>query len=340
MKKIILIITILSSNIILAQNITMAKAFYKKAQKEYENKNYKEVINLLEKTVENLNGETNPDIIYLEAKSRLESDINIRYSTALFQTFLKDADENDDRINEISEILVNITTSNNFYPNGQRKSLVQLNPDRSKNILYYNDIGINTKLEQYDKNAKLISIDYGKENNLLDGTVKREYYDESRNIESVAYYVNNKKRIRIWGNGKHIHIYDENGRFIQRYDIKQNSKFFEISNEFYSFKSFNSWKNDDYVVYFKTFNLEGGNYFKYNVSEFHKVLPINLNENQKEIIPAVVKRVDQYIQGNFNNRSYFFDINGVPTKTELYNKRGKLKKTEFYDKEIMEWKEQ
>lgn len=122
MKKLILVFILIGlSSSVKAQNVTMAKAFYKKAQKEYENKNYREVISLLAKTVENLNGEKNPDIIYLEAKSRYSYDLNINKTKALFNQFLKEADQNDDRINDASGILVEIETSDNYYDNGQIK---------------------------------------------------------------------------------------------------------------------------------------------------------------------------------------------------------------------------
>lgn len=128
-----------------AQNVTMAKAFYKKAQIAYENKDYKEAITLLEKTKENLNGETNPDIIFLEAKARYFNDININNAKALFEQFLNMADESDSRIEEVSSILVDFETSDDYHPNGLKKRITGTFEDGRKYIRHLTECYIETK---------------------------------------------------------------------------------------------------------------------------------------------------------------------------------------------------
>ena len=78
-----------------AQNKIMAKAFYEKAREAYAEEKWEKALSHLEKTKEYLEGNTNPDIMYLEVKSLYNSGADIDKTKVLCNRFLKEADEND-----------------------------------------------------------------------------------------------------------------------------------------------------------------------------------------------------------------------------------------------------
>lgn len=344
MKKILLVLTlILLSTKINAQNITMAKAFYKKAQKEYENKNYKEVITLLEKTVEHLAGETNPDIIYLEAKSRYVNDININRTKTLFSQFLETADQNDERINEISGILVDIETSNNYYSNGVKKQTESILEDGRVLRQYKNENGIVvlSKILSSGKDSYVTRISTYSGNKNEPFPIKITYYSREGNILSVAYYENEFKRVRVYDNGKHIQHYDENRNLIQRYGYNNNEIYkFTVDGGFYSFESFKSWKNDDYVTYFKETSSSAISVEILETYKYNNIQPI---AQHKDLNFGLVKKL-RVKKNDFNGITFkyvvqeiLFGKDGVPIKKEHFNKRGKLKNSFIYNKENKSW---
>ncbi len=330
MKKIILVFTLmLLSNVTIAQNITMAKAFYKKAQKEYENQKYYQALELIDKAKEKLNGETNLELVYLEGMSRYQYDKNVDMAKSLLNRFIEEADQDDSRVDEIAQLLVEIETSYDFYENGFRKKLEYIGVNENKYVHHYDKDGVQIKMVCYSsaKDYKLSFIHYGKS---LKEVVRREYYDENEKIESVDYYENNTRRLKIWGNGEHIHLYDEKGKFIQRYGLKE---FNLVDGIFYSFKSFESWEN--YIAYFLTSKYDSSA----NILDIHNNLSIELIDKHKNIISGIVKKLK--VDNNKYDKEHYiynFDIDGVPTSKEFY-KRGKLKKSYTFNKYDNSWSE-
>ncbi|GAB1309671.1 hypothetical protein KH5_23540 [Urechidicola sp. KH5] len=170
----------------------MAKAFYKKAQMAYENENYREAINLIIETKNNLNGNTNPDIIYLEAKARYKNDMNINKAKSLFQSFLNEADEDDGRIQEVAGILVDLETSEEFYSNGLRKQVTQQFSDTGRTFIdYYSECYEDTGT--YKRYVPETSKYYGRQEYVVGAlTVFEESFSDGE-IYSQTYYKNVEK---------------------------------------------------------------------------------------------------------------------------------------------------
>lgn len=109
MKNIyILLIFICSMANVQAQNSELAKAFYTKAEAAYKANNYEEALQLIEKCKEQLNGETNPDILYIEAKARFFGNKEPRFTKVLMNKFIEEAFEDDERVKEIAGLLVDL----------------------------------------------------------------------------------------------------------------------------------------------------------------------------------------------------------------------------------------
>lgn len=246
-----------------AQNVTMAKAFYKKAQIAYENKNYQEVINLLEKTKENLDGETNPDIVYLEAKSRLENDINIQKAKKLFKYFINNADKNDERIDEVSGILVDIEVSKeldkfgNFYNRDKRIGIYKTfhNNGVLKDSTYY---------KGYEKLFSYSFFENGKTQIIepFDGDFIQYY--ESGNIQFYGKVKNGLRR--------GIFDYYEDGEYEGRKESDKEIRIFLSSNFFDA----NSRDMDEYEYFLKNLNQQGVSisegYSDYNLEDYDIII--------------------------------------------------------------------
>lgn len=345
MKKAIILIMLLCLSIgVAAQNVTMAKAFYKKAQIEYENKNYKEVINLLEKTVENLNGETNPDIIYLEAKSRYENDLNINKTKALFNQFLKGADQNDDRINEVSGILVDIETSDNYYDNGNKKTKSYFESDNKKVTEYYLEKGFNYKTEKFINDELVYRLYTGNNNGVYYAAALLDLEDEKHysykffkgSVRNVFYF--DKKPVKFKTVKENIQVDEITISVNLEFPIDPPSYVFLIDNgevrQYYSF-------NDDGVVFymFEEFkNLDENKYLVFCYSS-------KKSETASEIISlhsnGFVKEIYKESYGSSNwikDERNFFDEYGWPIRQEK-SKNGKLKEVKVFDKTTKKWEE-
>jgi len=106
MKQFILILTILLPVFSFGQNLDMAKAYYEKAGEAYNQRNYQKAIDYLENAKGQL-GTTNPDIMYLEVKSRfalgkLDDKIEL-----LVADFFKKSNADDPKRTEVSVLLIN-----------------------------------------------------------------------------------------------------------------------------------------------------------------------------------------------------------------------------------------
>lgn len=103
------------------QNLVMAKAYYSRAQKEYEKENYEVTLQLIEKAKEELGNSTTVDLIYLEAKTRFQFDNDINECKNLLNQFLNTASDDDSRIREVADLVVEIEVSDDFDAAGNRK---------------------------------------------------------------------------------------------------------------------------------------------------------------------------------------------------------------------------
>ena len=104
-KTTLVFLALFITNITTSQNFDIAKAYYIKAKEAYSTDNYKKAIEYLESTKNEL-GSTNPDITYLEILSRFKVNKKDKLVKALSKTFLENASRDDDRIQDVSLIIV------------------------------------------------------------------------------------------------------------------------------------------------------------------------------------------------------------------------------------------
>ncbi|MBJ6366475.1 FKBP-type peptidyl-prolyl cis-trans isomerase [Snuella sedimenti] len=192
-KTILFIAAITISTSASAQNLTLAKAFFKKAQQEYSKKNYTQVFTLLDKAKEQLGGDTNAQIIYLEAKAHYNSDINVNKAKKLLNQFLEEAEPNDSRIDEISSIIVDIEVSDKIDKYGNFKDIT----GRSGVKTSYYDSGEKEWVQEYKNGKKEGFIKrYNKKGVLIQsGTQKNgyvngfyEWFDAKGKLHQTNYY--------------------------------------------------------------------------------------------------------------------------------------------------------
>lgn len=320
------------------QNVTMAKAFFKKAQKEYEAKNYEASIKLIEKAKVHLDGATNPDIIYLEAKARFEHDVNINKTKALFSQFINQADQKDDRVEEISSILVDIQTSDNFYDNGNRKTRTRFSNYGNKVIAIYNSDGTTLKELTYCKvtttysNLKtevsfnLCEIAYYEVLNLKSFIHRIERIKKGA-IDEVIYYQNGLKKVLIDKQDWHkfteysISIYNKNEEEILSYQ-------------------YTLWDNSNsYYTLVKDYRDKANFYNSFQVIHFTAFSDIDYIEEHKNIKIGVLKKLKMSYNKGKGHTILFLNDEGIPLRKEYY-KKNKLKNSKVYNAKNNTWSEQ
>lgn len=292
MKKQLLIILFFSSAFSsYAQNVEMAKAFYKKALQAYEDENFEEALKLIEKTKENLNGNTNPDIIYIEAKSRYENDININKAKELFNQFLSEADSDDNRKSEVVSIIIDIDEiilSNEYYRNGN-KFLTKENID---NIIWFS--------VYLETGEKALVFNYNNENNQIKVIRNPDIVSKQEEIFILSYYEND------WDiDTRHFKVFKEN----------LSSELYVHYNSDYSTK--NRHKN---LKYSKTFL----NKFKIFLVTLNKFLSKDSMINGIINSPKFAKDIHTY-------SIYTFDEQGVMIEKKEYKNRIQMKNDKPYN---------
>ncbi|GAB1308536.1 hypothetical protein KH5_12190 [Urechidicola sp. KH5] len=332
----------------------MAKAFYEKAQLEYENKNYDEAIKLLIKTKENLNGDTNPDIIFLEAKARFLNDININNSKALFEQFLNEADDSDSRIKEVSRILVDIETSNNYYTNGNRKTL-ELEDGKIFKIKYFNENGTKRLSEWYNGSEIQLRMYYDYVNGAHEIIAQLDLrgeipvcYTKNGLVEKVYYYAKKPNRFNKVNHtflsaeehvqfNKTVELYfpDEqatvilfkyNGKTIQeiRYEKVEASSYVKNMKDYYAlnikvFKSFTNSEINEVICK------------AYESSEYNN---IKINDYVTYHDNGMIKTMIDQIGNDYTK--FIMNENGLPTRKEVY-KKGNLKEVSKFNQSTSSW---
>lgn len=350
--KIILtfVIVLLCLTSTLAQNATMAKAFYKKAQKAYAEKEYKDAVILLSKARKKLNN-TNPDITYLEAKVFLEIDSKNIRSKKLFNQFLLTAPE-DSRVEEVAEILVEFENSNKYYENGQIKY-------------------------RFGKREKgnFGEIRYNSNGNIIKTTL---YFDKEKSkVYQMEFYRNDKKNVGIYNKkdgsgGKYQIFYDDSGKKIlsnqyyeitnYKYDyipseykngILQELKIPVITNNKYSTYFYNSQgETVSYLSYFigtkrvkNMYSFKSFTAIKHNNFEVYVSIKISSQKSsytKLEILELYTNNFIKKIKA-FKEKNYFevyeFNKNGIPTSKTIY-KKNKIKFSYTFNSESDEWTKQ
>nr|WP_321237640.1 hypothetical protein [uncultured Psychroserpens sp.] len=344
----------------------MAVAFYEKAQRAFENEDFEKAIEHLNKSKE-VFGDTNPDILYLEAKSKFEIYTNINEPKQLMQDFLYmvEGDQGEEtRAKEIANILADIETSDNYYSNGQ---IVQLFKTCGDGYMC---------MREYNKAGEIQRIIWKKLPN--DWEIKKGYYNKFNigipfisQFSSIGMveekYCNGNIFYRLKTGNKYYleNLYYENEILLQRRIIEKLSpqnvlrlkycdkKFFvpksDVNTDFvkvynpigkkfifyYNKEGFTSYKNYDSDSDNTTFfNYIG----KYEIIQFHTTQFELLKLYGNEIgIPKKVKFVKkQYSNSKEDYEIIVFDLNGIPIKKETY-KKSKLKSNELYNREKMTW---
>lgn len=326
-----------------AQDKVMAKAFFEKARKSYAQENWEETIQHLEKTKEYLEGNTNPDIIYIEAKARYQHDININKTVELFKQFLKDADPEDSKISEVASILVEIESGGNYYENGIRKSYtfiregVQIKQRFNKLGQLLSMQTLNSENDNFNqkvffhKDLPCLQIDYNNDGKVI---AKHQFndngkllkiigYSEPNSIESMSPAITKdtsgmeiiiKPSLPIVSdlNTLTLELFNANGELKQYLYYYKDTYFLHIV---YSFLSFNSFDNDDFVGNKIDITEENSEYYvsRLTIVDYH----LDINGN-----PHFVKSLMSKEMSTGEYKLYYYDKNGEYIGYKSFSKRG------------------
>lgn len=344
-----LVLSLTMSNLA-AQDMIMAKAFFKKALKMYEEKDYSKTIELLEKAKENLKS-TNPEIIYLEAKARYKNDNNITKTKKLLRKFLDEASPSDNRIDEVSSLLVDIETSGNYFSNGIKKQHTVTYSNGNQFVKHYNMTGDVLKSLQVAKYGTTETVAYYYVDDKLylrnsringkDYKIKTQMFYHNNGNRHIQYTYREDDKIKVtWSdkeyatllgkryqtkpaipkvtnNPDYIWVYNDDGESLQHWSFNKDN---EIK-YFYTFKRFEGWDDGQYETYL---TLSKGKY-----GAPLEVLETHDNE--------AIKRIKDYIN-KYKAEYYIYTINdnGIPQYKEYY-KKDRLREKYEYNKSTKGW---
>lgn len=328
LKTSLFIIATLITSIISAQNLTLAKAFYKRAQQEYSNKNYAQVFNLLDKTKEQLGGESNPEITYLEAKAHYSNDINAVIAKRLLTQFLEEADPNDSRVDEVSSLIVDIEISDKIDEHGNFKSLV----GRSGIKTSYYDTGKKEWVQEFKNGVKNGFIKrYNKKGVLIQsGSQKNgyvngfyEWFYDTGGLKQTNYYNESGKKTKeqrnynVWGKLQYIYTYSngkKNGLYKYFYEGKLSTK--------------GSYENDKFKGKFTYYFNNGkvSSIYTYNNSPSYDTKTPSFIEGIKTSYydNGEKKQVENYVKGKLKGVQKYYHDNGKLKRWEHINSNGRL----------------
>lgn len=315
LKTSLFVIFVLITSITGAQNLILAKAFYKKAQQEYSNKNYTKVFKLLNKTKEQLGGESNPEITYLEAKTHYNSDINVAKAKKLLTQFLEEADPNDSRVDEVSSLIVDIEVNDKIDEQGNFKSLV----GRSGIKTFYYDTGEKEWVEEFKKGVKNGFIKrYNKTGILIQsGSQKNGYvngfYEWFNGLSGKLYQTN---------------YYDKNGKKTKE-ERQYNSKNGKLERIYTYLKG---KKNGTYKYFFKGKLYIKGNYesdkLKGKYTQYYTSGSVQFTCTYNNT-PYYDTKTSSFIEGIKTQYSYSGNGNKIYEQNYIKGKKQGLK-TSFY----------
>jgi hypothetical protein len=139
--------------------------------------------NFIDSCKEQLNGETNPNVMYLEIKIRYKYDSHITKTKELISQFI-DTYTKDNRIEELADLLIEINNSDDFCADGKRKRYG-----------FINDKGL-VQRHYFDSNCNLKKL-YLNKNNSNFTNVKLNHYKDGKLIEEVFFDENGTQTQRI-----------------------------------------------------------------------------------------------------------------------------------------------
>lgn len=164
-----------------AQNSELAREYYNQAKSYKQKGNLAETIRLIEMAKKNLES-TNPDILFLEATTRFESDINLNKTKLLLEEFIEKSKENDERRVVVNDILTEFRKPNFLYSNGNRTHKKLEVPETTITN------GIETKIH-------FSFILYNEDGNIVSSAGKISYNDDSLFTMSFGNDINNPNQI-------------------------------------------------------------------------------------------------------------------------------------------------
>jgi antitoxin component YwqK of YwqJK toxin-antitoxin module len=327
-KSTLFIVCALTISLIHAQNLTLAKAFYKKAQQEYSNKNYTQVFILLDKTKEQLGGESNPEITYLEGKAHFNSDLNVSKAKKLLTKFLEEANPNDSRIDEISSIIVDIEVSDKIDKYGNFNDLT----GRSGIKTSYYDTGEKEWVQEYVNGVKNGFIRrYNKAGILIQsGTQKNGYvtgfYEWFYN-DGKLWYTNNYDQ--YGKKTKEEKVYNTKGQLIYVYTFSNGKKnglyniFFETGNLWGEGNYDNDKLNGKYTVYYPNGKIKE-TYIYSNKPSYDTKTPSFIEGLKTSYYNNGIKSSEEnYIKGKKQGIQKYYHENGNIKRWEHLNAEGK-----------------
>lgn len=304
--KFILIPLLIVTSLTFGQNSTLAKSYYIKAKTELDSDKYVKALEYIEKSKEYA-GQTNPDIIYIELKARYEMDININKTKELCTTFLNEAFEDDERTEEVSNLLVNILESDNYYDNGNIKSR-EFSHGGIKYVSYFNENGLRYKSYQLlSKNNKVFYFTYHNEGkSRISLSMRKEGFlvsvrDKENDIKTLQLYTIRKENFSTVTNLN---------CFVDR-----------------SYKT----KNDE--TYFSRNEIG-------KIISFHPLsqeVQNNMTKDLPKINVGIIKELE-YTNNDGTKDYYIFSEQGIPLSWKV-NKNGRMQKSYSYNINSKNWTE-
>lgn len=305
--KYTLLIVLFTSTFAFSQNSNLAKSYFFKAKEELEEKRYKKALEYIQKSKEYA-GNTNPDIMYVELKSRYAFDKNINKTKELCNQFIKEAFEDDERTEEVSNLLIDILESDNYYKSGFKKSFEYPPNNGVRIIIYYNEKGVKTKMLNWYKNEYIYIYTY------FNKTGKDRV---AMHLKKEGFSVFIQDTITKYKSNQHYLIRKENFSTISNISSFVNRTYPDMNDEVY-------FKRND-IGKIKSFH------------PFNEQTVRNIEIDLPKIRFGIIKELE-YENYNGSKDYYTFNEEGIPLSWKVY-RNDKIQKTYSYDIKSKDWNE-
>jgi hypothetical protein len=301
-------------------NQALIDAFYSQALSEFEAKNFRKTLIVLEKAKELVAPDkVNLNLMLLEAKTKSVVDKNVNETKDLLNQFVKEAaKQNFEKLSEGANLLVALETSDLYYQTGFKKEFT--------NIIETADDVLTCK-ETLDKNGNVVFSSQLSENwnntlfKEIDNSIANEQkivnYTKSNVVESVEYYKNAKLLIVVYPSKRKVDYYD-NGSLAQSVIYSQ---------------------DDEDTVDITVFNKSGKTAFIIDKVKLIDKFPVDLSRDLKfEALNnfGKVKQIKESLEKEEFN-IYDFSLSGMPVEKLYYKKGGKLKDKFEFDNGTSTW---
>jgi len=298
-------------------NLALIDAYFTQAEKEYNTKNFKKSLSVLDKAKGLLAGKKNLNIMLLEAKSKMIIDKNINETKTLLNEFVKEAaKQNDKRLNEGANLLVSLETSNDYYDTGFKKEY-QYTTNTDTDVL--------TCVDKLDKNGKVL---FSKQlSSIWNDSIFKEIDNSINNEQKIVYYTQN-------GSIKKREYYRDGLPKLFTYTKQNRADYYNQGNLVQSVV-YNGDKSNITV-----FNSSGKTIFTISDVSILNKTPLNLNsaEEIKSSNLGIVLEVKEILDIKAFN-TYTFYSSGMPKEKYYYKKEGKLKDTYAFNSSSLTWNE-